>query len=726
MLQVGFVGRISTHFCLLNLWIHSNQSNCSLVYKSNQRSIFDYVKKIDLHLHTVPAPDKDASFEFDITKFQEFVDGLALDAVAVTNHNLFDLAQFNEIKSTLKNVVVFPGIEIDFESGHLLLIGENHNLDDFDEKCKLIENEHKAGTKITIQKLQDIFPDLNEYLLIPHYDKRPAVKESVIDSLKDVIFAGEVQSPKKFYRIIKESDSLTPVLFSDTRISNKLDIEEHQGQQTFIKTNVSLLTLNAVKASLKDKNKVFLSNSEKHDFFQVFSNGQELSYGLNVVLGGRSSGKTHLLNKLEKAFGSSEEKTIKYIKQFDLVKEDEDDFNKNIEKERSATREKYLKEFKVVVEDVLKIDRRKTNHHLERYIKTLLEYASSEMRQDEFSQAILFKETPFPIRKDETLEDLIKAVKSIIENETYRDTIRKYLSDSNLNGLLEDLKKQYKDKAINNLKKEWVNELVKSIGWLLKDRSASPNIEYNDIDFYGVKIEREKVKRFNAIANSLKEERAIDSKQSFGKFTIEALAGRYNGAGELKDESRRVVRFSEAYEKYDSPMIFLERLNNLGVLEKAELYRFFCKVRYQVLNQYGKVVSGGERAEFNLLKALRDARQYEMLLVDEPESSFDNLFLKDSVNEVIKEISAELPVVVVTHNNTVGMLMQPDYILYTKREIVEGKDEYYVFSGSSGDKEFKTADGTKKVDSHSTLMDALEAGEEAYVDRKGLYDNFKK
>lgn len=115
-----------------------------------------------------------------------------------------------------------------------------------------------------------------------------------------------------------------------------------------------------------------------------------------------------------------------------------------------------------------------------------------------------------------------------------------------------------------------------------------------------------------------------------------------------------------------------------------------------------------------------------MLLIDEPESSFDNLFLKDNVNKEIKKLSTELPVVVVTHNNTIGMLMEPDYILYTKREIVDEKDEYKIFSASPGDKEFKTADKNESLDSYDILLSTLEAGVDAYKTRKGLYNNFKK
>lgn len=176
------------------------------------------MKKIDFHVHTIPVDDKDANFEFDLTKFAEYASALSINAFAVTNHNIFDLEQFKKIVEALHEIVVFPGIEIDFEDGHLLMISENEDLDDFNRKCESVKNEFKNGNIITADKLKEIFGDLGRYLLIPHYDKRPKVRQNAIDSLRGYIFAGEVQSPKKFHRIIKEPDLLTPVVFGDARI----------------------------------------------------------------------------------------------------------------------------------------------------------------------------------------------------------------------------------------------------------------------------------------------------------------------------------------------------------------------------------------------------------------------------------------------------------------------------------------------------------------------------
>jgi len=76
------------------------------------------MKKIDLHIHTI-ATISDAPFEFSIEKLKEYTEKQQLDCIAITNHNKFDLSQYNEIVDNL-DIIVFPGIEINLENGHLL------------------------------------------------------------------------------------------------------------------------------------------------------------------------------------------------------------------------------------------------------------------------------------------------------------------------------------------------------------------------------------------------------------------------------------------------------------------------------------------------------------------------------------------------------------------------------------------------------------------------------
>jgi hypothetical protein len=83
-----------------------------------------------------------------------------------------------------------------------------------------------------------------------------------------------------------------------------------------------------------------------------------------------------------------------------------------------------------------------------------------------------------------------------------------------------------------------------------------------------------------------------------------------------------------------------------------------------------------------------------------------------------------MPVIVVTHNSTVGASVDADYILYTAKEVVDGKPIYRVFSGYPTDKRLVSVDGAE-VNSHETLLNSLEAGLAPYEGRKQSYEAVK-
>ena len=133
------------------------------------------MKKIDLHIHTVPTVS-DAPFSFDLNTMKRYVSEAALDAIAITNHNEFDRIQFAEIDGEL-DVVVFPGIEVTLDCGHVLIISDVANLDAFEEKTEQVSAKITSPKdSISIDELTDIFRNLDEHLVIPHYDKKPAIR----------------------------------------------------------------------------------------------------------------------------------------------------------------------------------------------------------------------------------------------------------------------------------------------------------------------------------------------------------------------------------------------------------------------------------------------------------------------------------------------------------------------------------------------------------------------
>ncbi|MCG3703799.1 PHP domain-containing protein [Aliarcobacter butzleri] len=674
------------------------------------------MKKIDLHIHTVSTVS-DSDFTFSIDTLKKYIEKSKLDVIAITNHNIFDLTQFKIIESEI-SIVVFPGIEIDLPSGHLLVISDGKDLDLFNEKCNKVSDKIKSqNDSITIEDFKTIFGDLSQYLLIPHYEKFPEVRNDDFNKLKDFFSAGEVDNPKKFIRNMKDKEKLCPVLFSDERM--KEGLINFPTRQTFL--DCGEITLAAIKSTFKDRTKVFLSENDGNKLFQVFDNGQHISTGLNVILGKRSSGKTYTLNQLENAFDR-----VKYIRQFDLVQRNEEDDDKNfkteVQRKRGLFVDKYLESFKTMIDDISQINLINDERQLTNYIESLLKSAEEVGKKDAFSKVKLFEEEEFQISSNDGLKKLIDSVIYIIENKEYESLIEEYIEKEQLRSLATNLISRLWNKTENDKNKNHINSLVKDIKDNLRFRTSSTPVE--SVDLFNILLNKKRITKFNTITKAMQEEVIIFDEPIQG-FRVVAKKLPFKLVGEFKDTIRRQVSLKDSFEKYNNPFEFLQSLKDNDKLENSDYHRLFVRIQYLILNKDGNEVSGGERSEFRLLQEIKDAQNYDLLLLDEPESSFDNKFLNSDVNDLIKSISKEMPVVVVTHNNTVGLSIKPDYILYNEKTNLNGEIIYRLFSGYPTDFELVCCvDGTK-VKNYDVLLNSLEAGYEAYQYRGEIYNDVK-
>ncbi|MFD2165182.1 histidinol phosphatase [Thalassotalea euphylliae] len=675
------------------------------------------MKKIDLHLHTVATPS-DSKFEFSIDTLEKYVHNASLDCIAITNHNIFDKAQYLIIKDRI-DAVVLPGIEVDIEGGHILVISDQDNVESFEKKCALVNADiPDAKSEITFERFHEIFGDLSQYILIPHIDKSPSLGKPTLEKFKDYIDCGEVQSVKKFLYALNKGSQYPPVLFSDMRA--KIGLEKFPIRQTYIDTGD--LTFASLKQCLRNRDKLFLTETEGNSFFTVLSNGLEISTGLNVILGQRSSGKSFTLDRIVE---SSEYEEIKYIQQFELLEksesEDEGKFEERIKTRRKSYIEQYLKEFKTVLEDVEDVDLEYSEKTVEQYLDTLKNFAFNKNRHDTYSSTALFSEQPYKPTNLKTLQNLISSTQDLLDNKSYKHLIEKNISRVALINLLKDLVQEYRTELLVNKQKLLVNSIVKDIQAQLNVQSATTPI--SDTDLYQVALDKMKVKKFESIAAGLKHQHDETIETYYG-FSVVARKSKFKGAGELKATSKTKYSFSELYKLYDQPYKYLKHLRAMEVIASTEFYKFFCNIRYEVLNADGFKVSGGERSEFRLLQNIKDAHKYDILLIDEPESSFDNVFLLTKVNKLIKDLSKNMPVIVVTHNSTVGASINPDYLLYTKKDIVDGQVSYDIYFGHPNDRDLKSLDG-KSHPNYSVQINCLEAGAAPYEERGKSYEVLK-
>lgn len=672
------------------------------------------MKKVDLHIHTI-ATAKDADFTFDMDKMQLYVQISKLDAIAITNHNMFDKEQFNNIKEKL-NITVFPGVEVDIENAHMIVITDESDLDIFVEQCNQLKEKMEDGRQfISFDEFISIFNNYEQYLLIPHYKKKPALQQQIIKKFGKNIICGEVDSIKKFCTLKKQEDDLVPILSSDVRIKKDLDV--FPTRHTFL--DIDDTTLKSVKYALMDKTRVYITESKNDNEFIFTQDGLVASTKLNVIIGKRSSGKTHTLEIIKKTFDNCD---IKYIKQFEITeKSGSEKFEEITRKGYEKITNDYITPINELIPNILEIDLNADISELENYHSALISRAISCERNDVFSKTSLFNEITFDVKTNKELEELINAIKVLLDNETYREIIETNIKKESLQALLAKLIIIYRNEQLDvNLKKE-VDKLVKSIQKKLELKSSVDTIP--QIDFYSIMKNRLIANRFNEDLKKIKEKSDI-FKGDYQRFKIIATKSPYKNVSEMKDGANITTgSFKDTFDKFyrKDSFKYIKQLKEDGVaLDK--LGKTLVEIKYKVINQKGTEISGGEKAEFNLLKELDDAKNYDILLLDEPESSFDNPYIKENINTLIKDISNKTPVFVVTHNNTLGISNKADKIIYTMYNDKEHKYEVYV--GNFTDTMLIDKDG-KKIKTYDVIVSCMEAGVDAYEERSKIYENLK-
>ena len=521
---------------------------------------------------------------------------------------------------------------------------------------------------------------------------------------------------REFEVLKKSKSSIVPAFFSDMR--SVANLENFPMRQTYV--DVDEVTLESLKYALKDKSKVYLS-ANKNSLFELLPDGFQASTGLNVILGNRSSGKSVTLNKIEN-YNSN----VKYIKQFALIEKDENNeeqiFSKKVKQKKSGVIEDYLKEFKEVLTDILSIDVKKYENDLVDYLQTWIEYAIDYDKRDSFAKAVLYTSGEIDYLDESDAIKVIDALIVLLSNNKYHNLIDKYLERDKIIELLKELLICYDNIRLKNTIAKETNLIVGMIkNKLTLQSNISAPKSFNFKEYY---ISRKKIKVFNELFNEIKKPRIVMN-EKINKFTVVAETRGFSSATELKNSYGKKISFKAAMDQYDEGYKYILELKNIESIPETDFYRLIVYFDYKILNEYKLKVSGGERSEFRLLEELNDVSYYDMLLIDEPESSFDNMFLNQEVNERIKEISQKIPVFLVTHNNSIGESIKPDYYMYTKRCLKpDGKIEFKLYGGYPTAKELSTVDGDR-IDNYSSLINSLEGGESVYNERCNDYEILK-
>lgn len=141
----------------------------------------------------------------------------------------------------------------------------------------------------------------------------------------------------------------------------------------------------------------------------------------------------------------------------------------------------------------------------------------------------------------------------------------------------------------------------------------------------------------------------------------------------------------------------------------------------QLLDPDGTPASGGQAVGFTLIMRLEEAKTKPIILIDEPEASLDNAYIRDELIKALKSLTEYSTVFVVTHNSTLGALIEPDYLIVTTKT---DEKKYHVLTGEFSS-HFISEKSNEPEKSYEKFVEAMEAGIDVYNKKGEIYESLK-
>lgn len=698
---------------------------------------------IDLHLHTFDKHKEPKKIDFDIDLLKEYVEEYNLKVIAITNHDFFGKEQFENIKNSFNDVLVLPGCEISLNIGHLLVIFNPEKIDYFEETINKIEKiiNKSNNEQIKIEEFKESFKkiDKNDYFFIADYSKNNAIKRENIEKLGDIKFF-EVSNVKKFIRFEKDSENFDfakPFIFSDNRINKKSKVKDLKAKFTYLNCefkNINSFSLFKKYIETKDVKTYHSPLAQNQKDLFLPKSKTFISLKSNLILGKRNSGKTFLLDEINNYF--DDENKVNYIKQFIIQKEAEKIDSKKsenslIKKEETSYREKFENKILIPLENLTKkiIDRKIKSHQFESYIDEYLESLkefSKNPNKNSWTKLNLFNSD---ILDKSFLNKEIKKIKKIYENICWLEN-KKEEEYSNLNKLIPNFKKELKILIRKKIIKEKIidltNDLLKVIKEKIKEKSSIKPIK--SLNFQEIFILYTLKNKINSFFKRIKENAKKYSKKEeiFNKFIKEVnninFFENVTNFNKYFPKSEKVSSFFKKYKdcKYYE---FIEKLNEERILNSnGDLFKTIIYPKINFYNLDGSNLSGGQKAELFLLLKINNNNK-DIILIDEPEGSFDNKFILENLSPLLNNLIRDDKLVVIsTHNNVLANAFEENKIIINKN-----RERFYSDDDSKRNfvKYENNVENNVENFAYKEILELLEAGKESYDERKKNYENLK-
>lgn len=271
--------------------------------------------KIDLHCHTKKCKQGDSpNRNIDPEGFKSAIVGANVDIVAITNHNMFDLKQFNRFGKELgKTEQLWPGVELDVHGSrekshwHMLVITSPSKKNQFDIALKqLLGGTPPDKVLVNVKDVFNCFRNIGAIFISHAHDKSPHISPDDMNELEALVGEGEK------WRLFYEPKSLVTVGIWSNHGYNMMfgsDVQDwgNYSDCELPDLRLPISTFEQFCLLAKRDGKTIETLLGKRRAFNVVAHphsGVDVSLTLrediNVVFGQKGTGKTEMLKSIEK------------------------------------------------------------------------------------------------------------------------------------------------------------------------------------------------------------------------------------------------------------------------------------------------------------------------------------------------------------------------------------------------------------------------------------------
>jgi|SRR5690554_109863 len=712
--------------------------------------------KIDIHTHTKKVKQGDAETRnVSPEKFADIIKLTDVKILAVTNHNHFDLEQYNQLVDKVDDICqIWPGVELDIlEEGrkaHLIVVVDPSKAKDLEDKVDEAMNGFTPDTfHIDLDRTVSLFDELSP-IYVAHYSKSPNLIDADLEKLLGLV------SNKK--RVLKEASNSISAGIYISHGHNSIygsDVHNWDEYQELAK-NLPELRLPVESFEqfglLLEKDDLTINtilNKKTKETIQInpFGNTAELMdldiyNDINILFGSKGTGKTDILRALSKYYNDSGFKTNVYesnalklekvydlkgkkltakVGQFDLDECDEELDLISKATEQPVTRLSEYYQF-FLIEETNKISKKIKIRDFTQLDESTVERGFAEI----ISSFEALQEFQNLVSKD-------RVISEVVGEELFQELI------SILTKIESKLKEEAESRFVNFKSVSLFNNLISIFTREIAKKTGQPEkplrTGFKEYASNRINIEKSINKILDTISTPIAPQ--IDYVGNLGEKgklycqTDFIIQNGTNGNGDFspvqsgvtKQPQKKVATTLELISKHVYSNGLFEKIAELNEIENFETISCLSDLlqfnRYFTVDGNSYEPSNGESSMVLLHNELSEDKP--IYIIDEPEKSLGNDYISEEIVPLLKEHAQRgKKVIIATHDANIAVRTLPYNSIYRGHDT----SGYFTFVGNpfSNNLICLTKD-RDDLDWKNISMKTLEGGQQAFGERGRIYGN---